>query len=185
MTVSILISAHNEEENIDRCLESIRNQIYQEFEIICVNDGSSDHTLAKLEKWQQIFSSERFVLISNTQNAGLTKSLNIALEKASGKYVARIDADDCWEKGKLEKQVNFMENNPEYGIIGCNHINVYRNNESKKYIKLPETHEIIAEKLFRRNPFAHSCILARTDLIKEAGGYDEKIKYGQDYELWL
>ncbi len=183
--VSILISVYNGKKTIEQCLESIKSQTFQDFEIICVNDASTDKTLEELKKWQKIFGSEKFILIHNPYNLGLTKSLNLALAQARGKIIARIDPDDYWEKEKLEKQVDFMENNPEYGIIGCNHINIYKNNKNKKYIELPETHEAISKKLFRRNPFAHSCIIAKTDLIKSAGGYDEKIKYGQDYELWL
>jgi glycosyltransferase involved in cell wall biosynthesis len=185
MKVSILISTYNEEKNIDKCFESMKNQTFQDFEIVCVNDASKDSTSEKLKKWQKIFGLDKFILLNNLENLGLTKSLNLALEKARGKYIARIDADDLWEKEKAARQVDFMEKNHEYGIIGCNHINVYKNNKIKKYIKLPETHEMISKKLFRRNPFAHSCIMAKTELIKKVGGYNEKIKYGQDYELWL
>lgn len=183
--ISILISAYNEEKNIDSCLESVKNQTFQDFEIVCINDASQDQTLEKLKKWQKVFGLDKFILINNTENSGLTKSLNLALKKARGEYIARIDADDLWEKEKLEKQIDFMEKHQEYGIIGCNHINIYKNNKNKKFIKLPEAHKEISGKLFRRNPFAHSCILARTDLIKKVGGYNEEIKYGQDYELWL
>jgi len=183
--VSILIAIYNGESSITNCFESIRQQTFQDFEIICVNDASQDNTPEKLREWQKIFGLDRFTIINNIQNIGLTKSLNLALKKARGKYIARIDADDRWDKTKLEKQIYFMENHSNYGIVGCNHINVYKNNENKKYIQLPETHEMIAKKMFRRNPFAHSCILARADLIKSLGGYDETIKYGQDYELWL
>lgn len=183
--ISVLTAVWNEEKNIKVCLESLKNQTFQDFEIVCVNDASQDNTLEKLKKWQEFFGSEKFRIINNVHNLGLTKSLNLALKEAHGKYIARIDADDWWEKEKLEKQVNFMGKHPRYGIVGCNHINIYKNNTIKKRVKLPETHEIIAKKLFRRNPFAHSCILARADLIKSLGGYNEKVKYGQDYELWL
>lgn len=185
MTISILISLYNEEKNIDSCFNRIKKQSFDDFEIICVSDASKDRTLEKLKKWQEIFGSDKFFIINNTSNLGLTKSLNLALKKAKGKYMARVDADDLWEVDKLKKQFDFMENNPEYGIVGCNYVNIYKNNKNRKYIALPETHQMISEKIFRRNPFAHSCILARTELIKRNGGYDEKIRYGQDYDLWL
>lgn len=185
MKISILISAHNEEKNIDKCFESIQHQTFQDFEIICVNDASKDGTSEKLEKWQNVFGQNKFVLIENKRNIGLTKSLNLALAKARGKYIARIDADDFWEKEKLELQFIFMENNHEYGITGTNHINIYENSSQIKYVKLPEVNNSIHRRLFRRNPFAHSCIMARTNLIKKVGGYNENIRYGQDYDLWL
>lgn len=183
--VSILISVYNGEKNIDQCLESVKDQTYKNLEVICVNDASRDETSAKLTEWQKVFDRDKFILINNQANLGLTKSLNIALSKASGKYIARIDADDTWSREKLARQVEFMEKNPEYGIVGTNHINIYKDNVGKKYIKLPETYEAISQKLFRRNPFAHSCILAKTDLLKNVGGYDESVRYGQDYDLWL
>lgn len=183
--ISILIPVYNNESSIDKCFKSVKNQTFQDFEIICVNDGSDAKTSKRLFSWQQIFGPEKFILVNNFQNLGITKSLNIALKKAAGEYIARIDADDYWEKDKLEKQINFMKSHPEHGIVGTNHINIYAGNSQKKFIKLSETHEQISQKLFRRNPFAHSCILAKTDLIKKIGGYDEKIRYGQDYDLWL
>lgn len=185
MKISILIATYNEENNIDKCFESINNQTFQDFEIICVNDASKDGTLDKLLEWQKVIGSDRFILINNPRNLGLTKSLNLALSKARGKYIARIDADDIWMPEKLKRQFEFMENHLEYGITGANHINIYENNPKKKYIRLPKAHEEISKKLFRRNPFAHSTIIARTDLIRKVDGYDEDIKYGQDYDLWL
>jgi len=183
--VSILVVVWNECDVLDGCFGSIKNQTFQDYKVVCVNNGSDDKSFEKIIKWQGLIGKEKFQIISNKKNIGLTKALNVALKKANGKYIARLDPDDLWEKDKLARQVDFMEKNPEYGIIGCNHINVYKNNNNKKYINLPETHKLISEKLFRRNPFAHSCILAKTDLIKSVDGYDEKIKYGQDYELWL
>lgn len=183
--VSILISVYNEEANIDDCLASIQAQIFPDFEIICVNDKSSDKTLDKLTKWQATFGRDKFILVSNAANVGLTKSLNLALLKARGKYIARIDADDTWHKNKLARQFDFLEKNPAYGIVGCNHTNYFKNNRNKKIVKLPENHKQISSQLFRRNPFAHSCILAQTELIRNVGAYDENIRYGQDYDLWL
>ncbi|MFH0969698.1 MAG: glycosyltransferase [Patescibacteria group bacterium] len=183
--ISILTVIWNEKKFLDTFFESIRNQTFNNYEIICFNNGSADGSLEEILKWQKILGPEKFKIIDNKINIGLTKALNLMLREAKGKYIARIDPDDFWEKEKLEKQVNFLKDNPDYGIVGCNHINIYKDNKNKKYIKLPETHEIISKRLFRRNPFAHSCILARTDLIKSVGGYSEGIKYGQDYELWL
>lgn len=183
--LSILIVVWNEEEFLGSLFKSIKEQTFDNYEIICLNNGSIDKSLEELRKWQEIFGLEKFRIVNNEINIGLTKALNIELKMASGKYIARIDPDDFWERDKLKKQVEFLEKNPDYGIVGCNYINSYKNNKNKKYIKLPETCREISRYLFRRNPLAHSCILAKTDLIKSVGGYDEKIKYGQDYDLWL
>ncbi len=183
--ISILTAVWNEEKFLDNFFSSLKAQTFENYEIICVDNGSTDGSLDKILKWQRLFGLEKLKIINNTVNIGLTKALNLALAEAQGKYVARIDPDDWWEKDKLAKQIDFLENHPDYGIIGCNHLNIYTDSGKKKYIRLPETHEMIAKKLFRRNPFAHSCILAKAELLKSVGGYDETIKYGQDYDLWL
>ena len=182
--VSILIGIHNGEKFLAECFTSIQAQEYSDYEIICVDDASTDNTSALLKNWQRTFGVERMTIITNATNYGLTRSLNIALRQAKGFYFARIDADDTWEKTKLQKQVAFLDTHPEYGIVGSNHVNVYKDQVPKK-ISLPETHEQIARKLFRRNPFAHSCVVGKTSLIQEQGGYNESIYYGQDYDLWL
>ena len=97
--------------------------------------------------------------------------------------MARIDADDWWMPNKLEKQIDFMEKNKSYGIIGCFYRNIYKGKE--RPIKLPISNEEIKKTIIKKNPFAHSCVLFKTDLIKKAGGYNENLKYAQDYELWL
>jgi len=134
--ISILIVVWNEKEFLDKFFDCIQNQTFSDYEIICINNGSTDGSWEKIREWQKAFGLEKFKALENETNIGLTKALNLALKEARGKYVARIDPDDFWEKEKLEKQINFLENNPDHGIVGCNHINVYKNNENKKYGQL-------------------------------------------------
>lgn len=182
-TVSILLVVWNEIDSLDTFFESIKNQTFSDYEIICVTNGSPEDVSQKVKEWQKQFTNNQFTLIENKENIGLTKALNMALEKARGEFIARLDPDDYWTKEKLQKQLDFFEKNPDHGIVGTNHINDFKGN--KKEVKLFETDKEIKEKLFRKNPFAHSCIMARTDLIKKVGGYDENVLRGQDYNLWL
>lgn len=181
--ISILISIHNGSETLDRCFQNIKDQTFQDFRIICIDDYSTDNSYALERKWQQLFGEERFTLIKNEKNIGLTKSLNKGLNLINTPYTARIDADDWWQKEKLEKQIIFMENNPSYGIVGCNYINLNKGKENR--IVQKENDQEIKNTLMRKNPFAHSCVIFKTELIKNMDGYDESVKYGQDYELWL
>lgn len=182
--VSILISVYNGEATLDKCLKSLLVQSYQNFEVICVDDDSRDNSFKKMNEWLGKFGSDRFFILKNKENLGLTKSLNLAIEKASGEYMARIDADDFWDKNKLEKQIGFLKNHPEIGILGSNFINAYKNGKSK-YFMMDEDDIQIRKRIFRKNPFSHSCVIAQLDLIRNAGKYDENLRYGQDYELWL
>lgn len=183
MKCAVLISLYNAEKTLDRTFESLNAQTFQDFRIVAINDHSNDDTLKLLEKWRSAFGEDRFAIIDNETNIGLTKSLNKGLSSVKELYAARIDADDWWHPEKLEKQIAFLDRSPNHGIIGCNYINMA--NGQEKRVVLPETDEAIKKDMLRRNPFAHSCVVFRTDITRNIGGYDESIRYGQDYELWL
>lgn len=184
--VSVLLSVLNGENTLDKCLGSVLNQTYQNFKVVCLNDNSTDRTAEILAKWQKIFGADRFTLLNNKVKLGVAKSSNKGLQYIDSPYTARIDHDDYWHKEKLEKQMAFLEKNQKYGLIGCNYIGFYEDNAQKeKQFYLPETDEIIKKKLFQKNPFAHTCTVIKTELIKKVGGYTESIKYGSDLDLYL
>lgn len=182
--VSILLSIYNGERTLERCIKSICNQTFRDIAIVCVNDCSTDKTLEILQSMKNQFPEIPFTIIQNNTNIGLTLSLNRGLEAIESTYTARIDADDWWEPTKIEKQVSFLDNNPDHGILGTNYINHSSQGLLKK-ITLPETHEAIDKTIFWRNPFAHSCVIYRTDIIKSLGCYNPKSPCSQDYELWV
>lgn len=181
--ITILLSAYNSGETIERTLESLMRQTFQDFSVVAIDDASQDGTEAVLKKWQLTFGYDRFMLLKNESNLGLTKSLNKGLSIITSRYTARIDADDWWHPEKLARQMAFLESHPEYGLIGCRYANVFK--ENQKTIVPPKQDQEIRRKIFGYNPFAHSAIVFRTGLVKDIGGYDEHILYGQDYDLWL
>ncbi len=183
MKCAILISLYNAEKTLNATFESLLAQTTQDFRIVAINDHSQDQTATLLKKWMDIFGKERFLYIENNQNLGLTKSLNRGLAFITEPYTARIDADDIWEITKLKKQISYLEKYPRCGIIGTWYINI--SSRGKRKIVLPVTDAEIKNSLFKRNPFAHSSVVFRTLLIKESGLYDETLRLGQDYELWL
>lgn len=181
--VSILLSVFNAEKTIDKTFESLLAQTSQDFSIVVINDSSQDDTQTHLERWKSTFGEERFVLLQNEKNLGLTRSLNRGLGSITTPYTARIDADDWWHPMKLERQISFLEKNPDYGLVGCHYINVF--GQSERIVCPPETDRVIKQQIFGYNPFAHSTVIFRTTLVQTAGGYDESIYFGQDYDLWL
>lgn len=183
MKCAILISLYNAEKTLDETFKSLKRQTFQDFRIIAINDHSTDQTLSLIRKWQEKMGKDRFIIIDNEKNIGLTKSLNIGLAQITEPYTARIDADDTWDTTKLEKQIAYLEKYPKCGIIGTWYINISSKGERKT--TLPITDADIKNSIFKRNPFAHSCVVFRTRLVKEAGLYNENTRYGQDYELWL
>ena len=176
------MSVHNAEKTLDGTLQSISRQSFQAFSIVVVDDASTDRTAAVLKRWSTFFG-RRLRVLQHSSNLGLTKSLNKGLHVITTPYTARIDADDWWHKEKLEKQIAFLESHSDHGIVGCNYVN--KSTAGEKQIVVPETDQGIRQSMIRQNPFAHSCVVFRTDLVKKLGGYDETVRYGQDYELWF
>lgn len=180
--VTALLSIHNGVKTLDRCLESIITQTLPNLEILCIDDASTDGTPQLLASWKEKYPN-RITVIRNEENLGLTLSLNKGIDRITTPLIARIDADDWWEPTKIEKQVAFLMAHPDHGVIGTNYIN--HAPQEDKPVRLPETDALIKKTLFWRNPFAHSSVMYRTELIKQAGKYNPEVRYAQDYELWV
>lgn len=185
--VTILISVYNPARAaLNRCFDSLYRQTTQNFEILCVNDSSTNTSAQRtIERWQSKFCQTRFKIIVNPNNLGLTKSLNKGLDLIETDYTARIDGDDWWHKDKLKTQLDFLSRNPQYDIVGCNYINVNAFNLKQYKIVMPQNDRDIKKRLIINNAFAHSSVIYSTRFIKGLGGYANDIRYGQDYELWL
>ena len=183
--VSFIISAYNSEDFIEKCIRSIFNQTYKNIEIVVIDDCSTDSTNLILNNLSKA-SNVKMIIIRNKLNLGLTKSLNIAAINANGEWLARLDADDLSKKDRIESQINFAIKNSQYSIIGssCNFIN-----KSGQYLyskNYPSNHEMIKSALERAGAFfPHSSAIIKKDVFTQLGGYNEYMKYSQDFELWL
>ncbi len=177
------MSVYNGSKVVDRAIKSIINQTWQDWEFIIIDDASNDASVARIKHFQR--QDKRIVFLQNDCNTGLTKSLNLGLQRSKGELIARIDDDDWWHETKLEKQVTFLTKNRNYGIIGTNVI-VHLNRDEKqvKKITMPETDDVIRKVLYRRTPFVHSSVVFRKQLVEKFGGYNERLRYAQDYDLW-
>ncbi len=182
--VSILLPVYNMENYIRNSIKSIFKQSYQLFELIIINDGSKDNTINEIKK----FNDSRIKIIDNANNLGIQKTLNKGIIASSGKYIARLDADDEWiNKDKLKNQIEFLENNTEYVLIGTGA--VYINEQGKylyKYLK-PKTNKKIKKTLLGYNCFIHSSVVFRRNSVLSVGLYSEEKtdKHIEDYNLWL
>lgn len=182
--VSVLMSVYDGEKTLERCMDSVLNQTYDDFEFIIINDGSNDNTSEILMRYAK--KDNRIKIIKNTVNLGQAKSLNKGIKKAKGKYVAIIDADDWWENNKLEIQMRFIRANPSYGLVGIGTIAHNDFTKEKKLLKhRVENDKEIKRKILKKVPFSHSSIIIKRQLLEIFGGYDEQIKYAPDYELYL
>ncbi|MBI1866337.1 MAG: glycosyltransferase, partial [Candidatus Staskawiczbacteria bacterium] len=117
---------------------------------------------------------------------GIVASLNKGVKMAQGKYIARLDDDDVWcDDKKIEKQVEFLEKNPEYCLVGGGVIKVDKNGKEIVRYLLPREDERIRKAILINNVFAHTTVLFRKDTFQKVGGYDEQFAFIEDWDLWL
>lgn len=174
--ISVIMSVYNGEKFVAEAIDSVLRQTFGDFEFIIIDDGSTDSSLAIIKS----YSDKRIKLIENEANIGLTKSLNKGIAVARGKYVARMDADDISMPKRFEKQYNFMEKNPEIGVLGGQEITFGNKRLIKTSYLLDEDIKCFAA---FNNPMNHPTIFARAELLKR-NPYNPDFRYSQDYELW-
>jgi glycosyltransferase involved in cell wall biosynthesis len=179
--VSVLMAVHNGEKYLRMAMDSILSQTYSDFEFIIVDDGSRDGTSQILNQ----YSDARIVLIKNEIGIGLTKSLNLGLEKARGEYIARMDADDVSLPHRLGTQVSFLDDHFEVGVVGTGAYLIDSANTSWQLVQYPEHHDQLCWIMcFFENPMLHPSVMFRAQLIKNLGGYKDAFVTSQDYNLW-
>jgi len=174
--VSVIMSAQNAGEYISKSIESILNQSYKNIELLIIDDGSLDNTYEVMKEFKR--KEENVYIFKNTQNKGLTKSLNILLQNTQGKYIARQDADDTSHKERIAIQVKYLE---QHNLDFCSTRAIIKQNDRvvpgiSYYLPLK-----VHVKL--KNPMIHGTLLIKKDIISEIGGYDESFLYAQDYKL--
>ena len=169
---------YNGEKYLAEAMDSILNQSFTDFEFLIINDGSTDQSVKIIESYQD----SRIRLIHNEKNIGLAETCNKGIEMAKGELVARMDSDDISLPKRLEKQIKFMDNNPEVGICGT----WIRMFGSVSYINRYFTgdQELKARLLFN-TCFAHpSVVMKKNILIKNNLKYKKEFDPGDDYYLW-
>ncbi|PPK93265.1 glycosyl transferase family 2 [Nonlabens xylanidelens] len=180
--ISVILPAYNAEKYLAQAIDSILNQTCLYFELIIINDGSTDRT----EMIIQSYSDNRIKYYNNEINLGLIGTLNRGLELAKGKYIARMDADDISFLDRFHKQFDFLENNEDYVICSSSRIEFYQDNTKKHITFLPETNEEITIAKHFSTPFTHPAVMMRNSVIKLYKlQYLNDYKYSEDYEFWI
>ncbi len=179
--VSIVMSVYNGEKYLEEAIKSILSQSFGDFEFIIINDGSADGTGAILVRYQRLDDRIR---VFNQENQGLIASLNRGCRLAKGKYIARMDADDISLPSRFAKQVDFLEQHPEVGILGTQMEVINEADRTIDIYEVPCSHSMIAWTLLFGRSFAHPSVMIRRSVIRKAGGYDPSFLHTEDYELW-
>jgi len=179
--VTVLMSVYNGERYLNEAVDSILTQTFRDFEFLIIDDASTDRTPEILRG----YDDQRIRIVTNEENLGLTKSLNKGLALARGEYVARMDADDISVPERLEKQVLFLEKNSDIGVLGTAVQYIDEFGKPSQIIKWPQRDSLIKWQLCFMDPIAHPSVIVRRKLLMDGGGYNEKIIFAQDYDLWV
>ncbi|MGP8246931.1 MAG: glycosyltransferase family 2 protein [Bryobacteraceae bacterium] len=183
MHVTVLMAVYNGVRTVGGAIESIRSQTYADWDLLVVDDGSSDGTSEILQSYASC--DPRITLIRNGTNLGLAASLNIGWRSAKGSLIARMDADDVSLPERLQRQVEFMSAHAEVDVLGTG---VEMMDEAGLLLGCafrPECHDELKKRMYKENPFAHPSVMMRRRFLEALGGYDERLRRGQDFDLWL
>jgi glycosyltransferase involved in cell wall biosynthesis len=183
--VSVVIPTYNRINLLLRAIDSVKEQSYENWELIIIDDISNDGTKEKMEEMQSQDKRIRYLRREVDDIPGISKYLNFGIENANGKYIARLDDDDFWcVKDKLKMQVEFLEQNNDYVLIGGGMIIVDEDgNEKFRYLKKEKDEEIRRSALLA-NPFAHVVVMFRKDAAQKIGGYINWL-HAEDWDFWL
>jgi glycosyltransferase involved in cell wall biosynthesis len=178
--ITVLMPAYNVEKYIGKAIESVLDQTFMDFELVIVNDGSTDGTVDIINS----FSDPRIILI-NQENKGVATALNTGLAVSQAEYVARFDADDICDVQRLQKQYNFLRANPDYILVGSDADYILENDDFLFHFKcIAHTHDEIMGKLYFYCPFVHPTVMFKKVSVIEAGGYPAGAHNFEDYMLW-
>ncbi|MFZ4680915.1 MAG: glycosyltransferase family 2 protein [Terrimicrobiaceae bacterium] len=181
--ITVLMTVFNAGRFLDPSIRSIINQAFRNFEFLIVDDASTDGSLVVAEEWAR--QDPRIRVIRNDANKGQTPCLNQGLRLARGKWIARQDADDLSHPVRLSEQHQFTTIHPEVVLLGTNGRIIDEQDRLTGLLDAPLSHEAIEWTSPFLNPFMHTSVLFRADIIRdEFGGYDESFRIAQDYDLW-
>ena len=177
--ISIILPVYNAERFITDTIASIIDQTYKDFELIIIDDGSTDRSLSKIAQ----FEDDRIVLLKNEVNSGIVFTLNRGIKEAKGKYIARMDADDIANPSRLKTQFDFLEQNADVSVLGTFQQNFGQN---EQYVRPYQTHELIKAALVFNNHICHPTVMMRTEVLESNHlEYKREFLHTEDWALWF
>jgi glycosyltransferase involved in cell wall biosynthesis len=178
--VTVLMPAYNAGKYIREAIASVLEQTYRDLELLIVNDGSTDDPISQVLS----FNDPRIILV-NKEHAGIAAALNTGLRLADTPFIARFDADDVCLHQRLEKQLNFLEDHPDYVLVGSDAEYILENGDFLFGFQcIAHSNGEIQENLYVYCPFIHSSVMYRRDEVIKAGGYNVHAHTFEDYLLW-
>ena len=178
--VSIIVTAHNYAEYLETCLDSAVAQTYDDYEVVVVDDGSTDETPDILREYT--YEYPHLFTVVRLPGEGLPTASNAGIEAAEGEYVIRLDADDYFDENILTVLANYLDANPDIELVYPDYYTFTDGDEIIDHVRLPEVGEEI--KLLNRSPLAAGAMY-RKAAWDRLDGYNEDLSYQEDYDFWI
>ena len=178
--VSVIIPTYNRLPMLKEAVDSVLAQDFEDFELIVVDDGSTDGTAGEVIKY-----GGRVKLLQHKENRGVSAARNSGIFHAKGKYIGFLDSDDLWVKGKLRIQVNFLDENPHYPLCYTDEIWIRKGKRVNPMLKHTKYSGWIFEKCLPLCTISPSSVMMRKTLFPRVGLFDEALPVCEDYDFWL
>lgn len=181
-----MLPTYNGAKFISQAIRSVLDQSFSDWELIVVDDGSTDDTARIVQDF--VAHDQRIIYVKNDQNYGIQRSLNNGLERARGEYIARLDDDDQWvDTHKLSQQVAFLDLHPDYVLVGTGAIVADEQGRELSRFLNPVDDKKIREIILGKNCFTHCSVMFRKDAALRFRGYSENrnVLHVEDYDLFL
>ena len=184
MKFSIIIPLYNKAPYIRKALETVCAQTYRDYEIIVVNDGSTDDSAVVAESYLQHAEGICYTIISQ-DNAGVAAARNRGVKHASGQYMAFLDADDWWEPDYLARMAELIADYPQAGVYGCNYV-YYKPGKTRVALNIPTGYINYPKAYYEGSamPIWTGATIMPKTVLEEMGGFPLGIKLGEDFLLW-
>ncbi len=181
--VSVVLPVFNGQAFLRPALESILNQTFRNFELIVIDDGSTDNSL---EIMREYGSRDERVVVVEQKNSGIVAALNNGIARSQGEYIARMDADDIALPTRLEEQASYLDSNPLVAVLGTQMLIFKAGVKKQRKSRYPCDPNDVAKAFKKgRNPICHPSVMMRKAVLEQIGGYRSCFNAAQDYDLWL
>ncbi|NUM25234.1 MAG: glycosyltransferase [Candidatus Buchananbacteria bacterium] len=179
--ISVIMPFYNAAAFLAPALESILNQTFRDFELILINDASTDNSDQIVQRY---LTDQRIIYIKNKVNQGIVFNLNLALQRAQSEIIARMDGDDVCEPDRFAKQYEFLQQHPEVAAVGSFIKIIDENGKIIDQRTKPVDFEQMKKKLLVYSPVVHASLLYRKSAVLALGGYRDKYLYCEDIDLF-
>ncbi|MUH01592.1 glycosyltransferase [Scytonema sp. UIC 10036] len=178
--VSVVIPAYNSMQYLPETLESVLQQTFTNFEVLIINDGSTDNII----QWASEIADPRVKLISQ-KNQGVSVARNTGIALSQGEYIAFLDADDLWQQTKLEKQARCLDENPEIGLVHTSMALVDAKGKPTGRVMASFAEGEVWKELVESNKIACSSVMVRRCCLEKVGGFEPNLHFAEDWDLWI